>query len=301
MKGEALSIIIGGMDQSKLTLPQFKLKPKDTGIFLDTKITGVLVHGKCFDAYSSEPQVCSDSNLNLTCLHTTLMKLRGDAKDGVIPRKLYLQVGGGAENKNRWMISYLSLLVAIGTFDLIKMSFLPVGHPHEDIVQVFSRIAVHLNRNDAITMDEFVQAITKSFIKDDKPPEVIIIGAAFDFKNLLKDRLPDLSSWTDNLCYRFAENLASGRVELHYKFLSQSPHYFGNFHDEPVASFKALASKDESDMNAYCRRMGIEMPKGVATGEPGIAEKHNFSEAEDANKTSSKKGQVSTSNIPKYS
>ena len=149
---------------------------------------------------------------------------------------------------------------------------------------------MHLNpsRNDAMTMDEFVLSIHKSFIKDDKPPEVSVIGVAFDFKNFLKGRLPDLLGWTDNLCYRFAKNLVSGKVEFHYKIMGQSPHYFGRFHDEPVTSFMALASKAQLDMNAYCRKMGIEMPKGVPTGEPGIAEKHHFSEPEDANKTSSK-------------
>ena len=50
--------------------------------------------------------------------------------------------------------SYLSLMIEIGMFDLIKMGFLPVGHTHEDIDQAFSRIAVHLNRNDAIDMDK---------------------------------------------------------------------------------------------------------------------------------------------------
>ena len=99
------------------------------------------------------------------------LKLRWDAKDGVLPR---IQVDGGPENKNRWMLSYLSLLFEIGMFDLIKMFFLPVGHTHEDINQAFSRTDVYLNRNDAITMDESVQAITKSFIKDEKPPEVIL-------------------------------------------------------------------------------------------------------------------------------
>ena len=102
------------------------------------------------------------------------------------------QVDGGSENKNKWMISYLSLLIEIGMFDLIKMRFLPIGHTHEDIDQAFSRIDVHLNRHDAIDMDEFVHAVRESFIKDGKNPEVSIIGAAFDFKNFLKDRLPDL-------------------------------------------------------------------------------------------------------------
>ena len=111
--------------------------------------------------------MCSNLNLNLTCLYTTLMKLRGDAKDGVLSRKLYLQVDGRPEDKNKWMICYLSLLVEIGMFDPIKSKFRPVGHTHEDIDQAFSRIAMYLNRNDAITMDEFVRAVNLSFIKDD--------------------------------------------------------------------------------------------------------------------------------------
>ena len=89
---------------------------------------GVLVHGNRFDAYISEPQVPSDSNLSLMCIHTTLMKRKRDAPGGVVPRKLYLQVDGGSDNKNKWMLSYLSLLVEVGMFDYIKMSFLPVGH-----------------------------------------------------------------------------------------------------------------------------------------------------------------------------
>ena len=101
---------------------------------------------------------------------------------------------------------------------------------------------MHLNRNDAIDMDEFVKAINESFVKDKKPPEVSVIGAAFDFKNFLKDRLPDLLKWTDNLCYRFAKNLVTDKVELHYKFMGNSPHYFGEHFDETVTSVKELAS-----------------------------------------------------------
>ena len=51
------------------------------------------------------------------------MKLRRDAPGGVLPRKFYLPADGGSENKNKWMISYLSLLVEVGMFDYIKMSY----------------------------------------------------------------------------------------------------------------------------------------------------------------------------------
>ena len=69
-------MMVDGMEQSKLVVPHTMVPPKDASNRLETKITGVLVHGKRFDAYISEPQVPSDSNLNLTCIHTTLMKLK---------------------------------------------------------------------------------------------------------------------------------------------------------------------------------------------------------------------------------
>ena len=111
----------------------------------------------------------------------------------------------------------------------------------------------------------FRQFNTKSFIKDDKPPEVIIICAAFDFKNLLNDRLPKVSSWTNNLCYRFAKTRkSSSRIALQISVAEpESPHYFGHFHDEPVRERnKALASKAESDPNAYCLKWGSGCQKG---------------------------------------
>ena len=114
-----MSCIVDGMDQSKLTVPHFKLIPKDTSNFLETKITGVLFHGKRFDCYVSEPQVKHDTNLNLTAIHHSLMAL---LQEGPLPRIFYVQVDGGSENKNRWMLSYLSLLVEVGIFDVVKMT-----------------------------------------------------------------------------------------------------------------------------------------------------------------------------------
>ena len=133
VSGSALSIIMDGMDQNKLILPHAKEHLKDTDGLVETKVNGVLVHGHFFDTYVVEPQVAHDSNLSITCLHRTLMKL---FRKGRVPSVLYLQVDGGPENKNQWMMSYLSLLVELRLFRKIKMCFLPVGHTHEDIDQV---------------------------------------------------------------------------------------------------------------------------------------------------------------------
>ena len=46
------------------------------------------------------------------------------------------------ENKNRYVLAFLKSLVDCGLFEHIYLNFLPVGHTHCDIDQLFSRIAV---------------------------------------------------------------------------------------------------------------------------------------------------------------
>jgi hypothetical protein len=48
------------------------------------------------------------------------------------------------ECKNRYIFAYLKSLVDSGTFEHVYLSFLPVGHTHCDIDQMFSRIALYM-------------------------------------------------------------------------------------------------------------------------------------------------------------
>lgn len=48
------------------------------------------------------------------------------------------------ECKNRYLFTYLKSLVDCGTFQEIYLDFLPVGHTHCDIDQMFSRFSVYL-------------------------------------------------------------------------------------------------------------------------------------------------------------
>ena len=48
------------------------------------------------------------------------------------------------ENKNRYLFAFLKSLIDCGMFQHIYVNFLPVGHTHCDIDQLFSRIAVWL-------------------------------------------------------------------------------------------------------------------------------------------------------------
>ena len=61
-------------------------------------------------------------------------------KYGKIPDTLYLQVDGGPENANQYMLAFCELLIAKGVAKEVFLTRLPVGHTHEDIDAYFGHI-----------------------------------------------------------------------------------------------------------------------------------------------------------------
>ena len=57
------------------------------------------------------------------------------------PKKLYLQLDNSAkDNKNKYLMAFLSLLTTQDVFEEIHANFLLVGHTHEDIDAYFSHL-----------------------------------------------------------------------------------------------------------------------------------------------------------------
>ncbi len=70
-----------------------------------------------------------DSNLTLNCL---LKALTVTATENRLNPTLYVQADNcGRENKNRYILGFMALLVARGIVKEIIISFLMVGHTHE--------------------------------------------------------------------------------------------------------------------------------------------------------------------------
>ena len=81
-------------------------------------------------------------------------------KRDIQPLVLYLQLDNTAlENKNQYVLAFLAYLVQAGVFSAIHLSFLIVGHTHEDIDQVFSGVSAHLKKNSAYTLGDLEQAV----------------------------------------------------------------------------------------------------------------------------------------------
>lgn len=62
-----------------------------------------------------------------------------------------------------WGGAYLELLVALGVFREIQISFLPIRHTRADVHQSFSAISSHLRHKNAITMEELLHELRQSY------------------------------------------------------------------------------------------------------------------------------------------
>ena len=85
-------------------------------------------------------------------------------KYGKLPPVLYLQLDNTSKQcKSKYVLGYLACLVQWGIFERVVLSFLPVGHTHEDIDQMFSRLAVRLRRTDCLDRQAFIECFKKAF------------------------------------------------------------------------------------------------------------------------------------------
>ncbi|XP_063438737.1 uncharacterized protein LOC134719703 [Mytilus trossulus] len=203
-----LSLIIDGMDQSKTNLPHFvgrMAKAVNKVDQLTTHVTGVLAHGQNkFFTFLDLNQYAHDSNLTMHILMLILhqiSKLMGNK----LPPILYLQADNSwRENKNRYVLGFCELLVHQRIFNEVYLSFLPVGHTHEDVDAAFSRIAETLRRNDAETMPRLKEML----------PNVKDIEAIYDIRSWITSSLNDIRKHTKPLHYKFIRDLATNNVKM---------------------------------------------------------------------------------------
>jgi hypothetical protein len=105
---------------------------------IETKLMIAYVHGIGTYTYDIFADIKGDPNLNIECLQRTLKHV--EKKQGTLAKTLYLQLDNCfRENKNAYVLCYLAWLIERGVFERIELSFLPVGHTHNECDQVLIR------------------------------------------------------------------------------------------------------------------------------------------------------------------
>ena len=217
---EYLSIIVDGADQSKYRLPHFVHKSKqDSGSQkLQLHLVGAKVHGRGTQLYLFHENWAKDSNMTIEVLQRTLSTFP------VLPTHLLLQMDNCfRENKNRYVIAYLSLLVHRGVFKTVQMNFLPVGHTHEDIDQVFSRLSVFMKSHNLLCEEDLHQ-LTQSTTPN---PTVVMAKEVADFKSFIKPHLKQMSGHSRAHSFHISKSETTGEIELWSKLWMTSTNRMG--------------------------------------------------------------------------
>ena len=148
---DSVSIILDKWDSSKCTVPYFARKPGGwwnvTGKeVLAQHVLGVMVHStpqNKVHMFTFNDSVAGGGNNNVEGLRRTLA-IEYAAKP--MPRTLMVQADNASDNKNWTVLLFLAMLVYHNYTAECFLSFLLVGHTHEDIDALFSVISRHFRQ-----------------------------------------------------------------------------------------------------------------------------------------------------------
>ncbi|KAL6040634.1 NMDA receptor-regulated protein 2 [Balamuthia mandrillaris] len=127
-----------------------------------------------------------DANLVISHLFYFLMQTLQQPIRAHPNQTLYLQADNCyKENKNKYLLAFLCWLVHLKMFSKIKLCFLPPGHTHEDVDQMFSTFRKALLKFDIETLEQFFTFINSSILMDETRPELHPLEWVWDFKGWL--------------------------------------------------------------------------------------------------------------------
>lgn len=166
---------------------------------------GCIAHGRKSYVYTILDSVKQGSNATLEVLHRVINDTYVN-EGGKLPPKLYLQLDNTVKQcKNKYVLGYCAWLVHFGVFQEITISFLPVGHTHEDIDQMFSCISKYLSSHDAPSRLAFGEAVKRAFHNKESPegpctvtPEVVHLDRLANISDYMKPFLcdyPNITNW----------------------------------------------------------------------------------------------------------
>jgi hypothetical protein len=217
-----MSLIIDGADQSRFHIPHWRELAHDvmSAYRIKLHLMGALSHGRKAFAYTVLPSVKQGSNATIDVLHRVIEDTY--TTEGRLPPVLMLQLDNTTKQcKNKFILGFVGYLVHHRIFSDALLSFLPVGHTHEDIDQFFSRTSTALLQADAPSRIAVGDIVTESFRFE---PQATNGGSVPVVGHL--DTLANISGWLDertekfpgitkyNQFRLFAQNTPGGRREV---------------------------------------------------------------------------------------
>ena len=183
----SMSVIIDGADQSKYKVPYYHIRSH--GVDEDGRqqlhAYGAISHGRRAYTYLLPGHVRQGHDVTIEVLWRVLCDTQ--KREGKLPPVLYLQLDNTTkQNKGRYLFAFLALLVHCCVFDKICVSFLPVGHTHEDIDQIFSRFSTWLRSHNALSRYDMAEQMRRAYTYNDSAPLVEVLDTVAGMSEFLE-------------------------------------------------------------------------------------------------------------------
>ena len=288
-----LTVIMDGMDQSKLRVPKMgyaRLTKTMEQLFRPTlHLAATWLHGFKVLVSIGDEDCKKDAECQIEQLARALSHLLRFTSQ--LPLNLHVQTDNCfREGKNRYVLNWGLLLVILGVFRSVCYGYLRTAHSHEDVDQVFGQLARYLAGRtipSAEAMVNFIQNATsrKASAAETSGPSRLHGSDAFTYK------LDEVSSWKPWL--EQTGIIFSGMRHVHYIRFCKRADLGGDVLDnvQEVEDFKAGSPLDGGDIflvtkqwladkqiqrcvailpagTATSIRLGCHLPAGIAERRP---------------------------------
>ena len=157
------------MDQNHTRIPHLGTQ-NALSETINQGIIGVKEHGSKVKFYRSLDTAPKGADLTIYCILRQIESWRD--RHGYFPEEIYLQLDGGSENANQYVLAMLELLVAKNITKVIHYTRLPTGHTHEDIDSCFGVLWRVLRGKCCETLSKYKEMVENAFKADGLKAEV---------------------------------------------------------------------------------------------------------------------------------
>mmetsp|Transcript_23825 Transcript_23825/g.44243 ORF Transcript_23825/g.44243 Transcript_23825/m.44243 type:complete len:636 (+) Transcript_23825:356-2263(+) len=179
-KNTIMSGIIDGMDQGHCRCP-YKGTQNSFSHPLSQSLTGFLEHGHGLTIYRTVETVTKGANLTLYCILAQLESWK-NRHGGNYPEEFYLQIDGGSENANQYLLAMMELLIVKRICRVIYVTRLPTGHTHEDIDACFGLIWTAFRHRPCESLQRYKQFIEDALGDSALKANVVDVMVVPDYK-----------------------------------------------------------------------------------------------------------------------
>ena len=179
-----MSVIIDIMDQNRCNIPYLGTQ-KSFGNPLNQIVVAIKEHGYGVTIYRVVETVGKSANLILYCFLKQLMNFK--RRHQSYPDEIYVQVDGGSENANQYLLGMLELLIIKRVVKRILYTRLPTGHTHEEIDAIFGIIWKAFRNHVSLTFEDYRSIVLDAFKDNNITAEMEDVYIIPNYVSIIED------------------------------------------------------------------------------------------------------------------